>query len=180
MNEQLLCQYWDEIPIGKENAYTYTQLCLIWGFEERRVRRILHDLSRFDNGDNYILIRSCNGKGFYKTDNAADIAAYRAECLNKGKSIFAPLRKIDRVLKPDTGQLNMVNNLKEMRLARGLKQSEVCRKLKEYGIELDTITLSKMENSHCAPTPWQLAHLASVYGCSAVELVDMEIYTAHG
>ena len=69
MNEQLLEIYWSELPIGRENAWCYAKICSKWGRDKRTVRRILHELSGYDNGDDYILIRSSHGKGFYKTDN---------------------------------------------------------------------------------------------------------------
>ena len=178
MNEQLLEVYWSELPIGKENAVSYDQLCSMWGRDKRTIRRILHELSRYDNGDNMILIRSSHGKGFYKTDNVEEIAAYRGECLNRGKRTFAPLKKIDRVLAPVTGQLSMANNLKATRLARGMMQSEVCEQMKTVDPSFDTIMLSKMENDRCLPTPWQLAHLAAIYGCTPMELVNVNLYAA--
>lgn len=94
-----LSYYWNCIPIGKENAITYPQLCRLWGCNERKVRYILHELSYIDNGDKLILIRSSHGKGFYKTDNVSEIEAYKKECTSRAKRTFAPLRKIRRVLK---------------------------------------------------------------------------------
>ena len=91
--------YWNSIPVGRSNAITYSELVCLWGVTERKVRAILHDLSYIDNGDNYVLIRSSRGKGFYKTDNIADIESYKRECTNRARHTFAPLRKIRRVLK---------------------------------------------------------------------------------
>lgn len=97
--------YYKDIPVGKENAVSYKYLCSIWKVSERRARAILHDLSLYDNGDNYCLIRSSKqGGGFYKTDNLAELEQYKRECLNKGKSNFAPVKKINRIL-------NKSNNL---------------------------------------------------------------------
>lgn len=106
MTEQLL-YYWNCIPIGKENAITYPELCVLWNCDARKVRYILHDLSYMDNGDNMILIRSSHGKGFYKTDNAAEIEKYKNECINRAKHTFAPLRKINRVLDVNDLQLDL-------------------------------------------------------------------------
>lgn len=92
-------KYWSDIPIGKENAITYPELCAKWGMSERAVRATLHDLSYLDNEDKYILIRSSFGKGFYKTDDIAEIEKYKRECTNRARRTFAPLRKIRRVLK---------------------------------------------------------------------------------
>ena len=175
MNEQLLSKYWNELPTGRENALSYDALCAMWGMAARNVRKILHDLSRYDNGDNYILIRSSSGKGFYKTDNLADIERYRRECMNRGKKTFAPLRKINRVLQPPSGQISFENNLKTYRLASGLKQSEVCERMKAVDPAFDAIMLSKMENSKCFPTPLHLAQLAAIYGCTASDLIAFDL-----
>lgn len=91
--------FWSDIPIGKENAITYPELCEKWGMNERAVRARLHDLSYLDNNDKYILIRSSFGKGFYRTDDVAEIEKYKRECSNRARRTFAPLRKIRRVLK---------------------------------------------------------------------------------
>jgi hypothetical protein len=98
-------KFWNDIPVGKKNAVTYPTLCAMWGCTERKVRSILHELSRWDNGDSYILIRSGKSKGFYRTNDDAEINAYRLECLAKGRSIFAPIRKCNRVLAIDKDQL---------------------------------------------------------------------------
>lgn len=105
----MLDYYYNSIPIGRENAITYPELCLLWGKSERQVRQILHDLSYIDNDDNYILIRSSHGKGFYKTDNVNDIERYKKECINRAKHTFAPLRKINRVLNVNDMQLDLFN-----------------------------------------------------------------------
>lgn len=173
---ELLELYWSELPIGKDNSVTYEHLSDMWGKNPRSVRKILHDLSIYDNGDNMILIRSSHGAGFYKTDDRADIAAYRAECLSRGRRTFAPLRKIDRVLNPDSGQLSFANNLKAARLASGKTQYEVCDLMNKIDPCLDAIMLSKMENGRCFPTPLQLAHLAAIYGCTTRELVNYDLY----
>lgn len=99
----MLAQYWNDIPVGKENAITYDELTQKWNCSARTVRRILHELSYLDNGDNYILIRSSHGKGFYKTDNLDEITRYQKECTNRAKHTFAPLRKIRRVVKESAG-----------------------------------------------------------------------------
>lgn len=99
MKDETLERYWRDIPTGKANAIGYKKLRALWKTCNRGVRQKLHELSAYDNGDGYILIRSAHGSGFYRTNNAADIAEYRQEVFNKGKSIFAPLKKIDRVLR---------------------------------------------------------------------------------
>lgn len=99
MPELNLEKFWDDIPVGRENAITYDELMQKWNFKERKVRTILHELSYFDNGDRFILIRSSRIKGFYKTDNLDEITRYQRECTNRARHTFAPLRKIRRVVK---------------------------------------------------------------------------------
>lgn len=176
MKDAILEMYWHEVPIGKENALTYYDLCHIWGAGERQVRKILHDLSLYDNGDDFILIRSGSGKGFYKTDDPTEIEAYKRECLSKGKSIFAPVKKINRVLSTQSEQYSFINNLRIKRIEAGLKQSEVCERMQIIDPCLDIPMLSRMENGACMPTPYQLIHLAAIYGCEPVELVGELLY----
>lgn len=177
MDKWVLESYWTELPVGKENAITYTELCCLWGKDKRTVRSILHELSRFDSGDDYILIRSSSGKGFYKTDDPAEIAAYKRECLSRGRNVFAPIKKINRVLNAQgVIQYTFENNLRVVREGAGLKQSEVCEQVKRYDSSFNVPLLSKMENGQCMPTPYQRFLLAQIYGCEPSSLVDMELY----
>lgn len=91
--------YLNDIPIGKENAVTYKELCLKWHCSERQVRSILHQLSFFDNNDDYVIIRSSHGKGFYRTNDSGEIESYIKECTNRASNIFKTLKKARRVLK---------------------------------------------------------------------------------
>lgn len=175
--ENKLELYWSEIPIGKNNAASYLDLMLKWDRKERDVRSILHELSAFDNGDDYILIRSAKNRGgFYRTDNPDDIKAYREECLAKGRSTFAPVKKINRVLKNNAEQFSVINNLRVMREAAGLKQAEVCDAMKQFDNAFDVPLLSKMENGVCMPTLLQCRKLAEIYGCGTADLINYDVF----
>lgn len=175
--ENKLELYWSEIPVGKNNAASYPDLMLKWDRKERDVRAILHELSAFDNGDDYILIRSAKkGGGFYRTDNPDDIKAYREECLAKGRSTFAPVKKINRVLKNNAEQFSVINNLRVMREAAGLKQTEVCDAMKQFDSAFDVPLLSKMENGICMPTLLQCRKLAEIYGCATGDLINYDVF----
>ena len=167
--------FWQELPIGKENAVDYPRLCAMWEKNEREARRILHDLSGYDNGDDFVLIRSGKSKGFYKTDDKDEIAAYRRECLSKGRSIFAPVKKCNRILKAEAKQFEFFNNLRTVRMSKGMSQPEVCKQMKVIDIHFDAPLLSKMENGVCLPNPMQTAKLAEIYGVEPSELVRVEI-----
>ena len=176
MNEAYLEEYWSKVPIGSANAYSYERLSIEWKTYERKTRRILHELSYYDNGDDLILIRSSKGTGFYRTNDVEDIKAYRRECLNRGRRTLVPLRKIDRVLGKESTQLSITNNLKAVRVACGLKASDVCAIMQHTFAGFDTALLSRMENDRCLPTPGQLHELARIYGCKPAELLDMQMY----
>ena len=166
---------WLDIPTEKANAITYAELCEKWSCGERTVRRILHELSYIDNGDNYVLIRSSHGKGFYKTDNVTDIERYRKECSSRARRTFAPLKKIDRILKSGTDmQMNFYNNLRAVRLSKDMKQQKVVQLMRIHDKSIDISLLSKFENSICLPTPYQLCLFAQIYGVEPSELVSYE------
>ena len=175
-SEYILENYWNDIPIGKNNAVTYPILRMWWNLNDREVRRALHELSSFDNGDNYVLIRSGKSKGFYKTDDQREIEAYKRECLNKGRSVFAPVKKINRILSGNGKQYSMLNNLRVIREDRKLKQSTVCEFMQAFDDAFDVPMLSKMENGVCLPTPLQLGKLSEIYGCEPSELVNIDLY----
>ena len=174
MKEHSLAMYWNAIPIGKENALTYADLRIEWGCSERTARSILHELSLYDSGDDFILIRSARNKGFYRTDDKDEMKAYKKECLAKGRSIFAPVKKINRVLNANDVQYSLTNNLRVMREKCGLTQTEVCEKIHDIG--LDKFLLSKMENGICLPTDYQLLKLAEIYAVQPHELLQADLY----
>ena len=176
MLEQKKAAYWRSLPESKATASSYDEICAAWGVNRRRARDILQELARYDNGDDLILIRSASGCGFYKTSDRAAIKAYRAELTSRGRKLFAQLRKIDRVLNTDPSQISFTNNLRAVRILRGMKQEEVCAAMKAFDPTFDVSTLSKMENDRCLPTPYQLAHLACILRCTASDLVDGYFY----
>lgn len=176
MVDEKLESLWNSLPIGRENAITYDQLVTKWGIGQRAVRETLHDLSLYDNGDDFILIRSGSAKGFYKTNDLAEIFAFKRECISKGKSIFAPVKKINRVISVHSGQLNILNNLRLKRQEAGLKQSEVVMQMQKIDPSFDAPLLSKLENGVCLPNPNHAAHLAVIYGCDPSELTGECLY----
>lgn len=176
MNKKQLEIYWNDIPIGKREAATYAQLQLWWNVDERQVRRILHELSSYDNGDDYILIRSGKSKGFYKTDDKNEIEVFKKECLNKGRSVFAPVKKINRVLAVNAEQYSIDNNMRLVRERLGIPQAHVCEWIEQFDKSLDVPMLSKMENGVCMPTPYQLALLAKFYLCEPSDLIATDLY----
>lgn len=170
--------YWNSLPIGREYATNYKELMTMWRKDERAVRRLLHELSGYDNGDNYILVRSARNKGgFFRTDDTEIIKQYRVECLNKGRSVFAPVKKINRVLNcSDASQMHIYNNLQAMRQSKGLTQNDVCNFMRNYDTAIDTAMLSKMENGVCLPTPDQVQKFAELFECRTDEVLNFDVF----
>ena len=104
MEEHVLTQYWEMIPVGKKNRVTYSELCDLWGMSKRMVRLILNRLASWDNGDQYILVRSSSARGFWRTSDKDEIRRYRREPLSRAKSYLKQLDKINRVLWEDPNQ----------------------------------------------------------------------------
>lgn len=97
-NEERL-KYWEALPVGENNKVGYSDLVYIFKTRDRRrIRAILAELSAYDNGDDYVLIRSSHAWGFYKTNDRAQIEAYRKEVYNRAMNTLKPLKKIKRVL----------------------------------------------------------------------------------
>ncbi len=176
MTDYQLEIYWNDIPTEKKDAVKYDVLCMWWHTSERNVRLILHELSRMDNGDDFVLIRSSRNRGFYKTDDREEIEAYKKECLNRGRNVFAPIKKINRILSANKTQYSFTNNLRVIREERNLRQAAVCAYMQVYDESFDTPMLSKMENGVCLPTPFQLLKLAELYECLPSDLVKADFY----
>lgn len=174
MNELKLELYWNDIPVGRDNAVEYSDLMNWWGRDKREVRKILHRLSVWDNGDDYVLVRSGKARGFYRTDDPEEIKAYRAECLKKGRAVMAPAKKCNRVLGSSEQQYRIDNNLRVCREAAGLRMKDVCEAMRADDPHFDAPMLSKMENGVCLPTTLQTARLAEIYGCRPSDLVRIE------
>lgn len=177
-------KYWCSIPVGKENAATYTELMCKWGMSNRGVRKMLAKLSAYDNGDNLILIRSSGHKGFYRTDDRHDIIAYKFECRGRALKTFAPLKKINRVCRiAAQDNYSFFNNMRIRRVECGLKQSEVCCQLGMRGVAIDVSMLSRLESGYALPTPALLSALADILSCEPCDLVSidrdgLELYAA--
>ena len=90
--------------------------------------------------------------------------------------MFAPVKKINRVLSANIEQYTLENNLRVIRENLGLKQTAVCKEMKKHDSAFDNSLLSKMENGVCLPTFYQLSKLAEIYGVQPFELVNTDLY----
>ena len=97
MNDRELLKCWNDIPIGAKNAVSYEELSAKWHRTYRGVRKILELLGTADTGDDYILIRSSHGRGFFRTKDRRLIHRYRKEIINRANNVLKPLNKIYKV-----------------------------------------------------------------------------------
>lgn len=172
-----LDEMYKDIPIGKQNAVSRQELMAAWGVSDRMVRSKIAAMRREDNGDNYAIISTCNGRGYYKTDNIKDILAFKKETTARGKQTFNALRKINRILQTNSNQMELVsvNRLKDARKAAGIQAKEVVEIVRKYDPLFDKSIMSRIENGRCAPTSLQLSIMADLYGKTPAELTGMEI-----
>lgn len=170
-------EMYNDIPIGKRNAISRQALTQLWGISDRAARQKISEMRRQDNGDNYAIISTSNGRGYYKTDNIKDILAFKKETTARGKQTFNALRKINRILQTNTNQMELVsiNKLKEARLAVGMQAKDVVAAVQAYDPLFDKSMMSRIENNRCLPTSLQLSIMAELYGKEPAELTGMEI-----
>lgn len=93
-----LLNYYNDIPIGKKYAVTKEALSIRWHMDERTVRKIIQELRITDFGDNFVIISSSSGKGYYRSNDKGEIERFKQEILNRARNTFLPLKKINRVL----------------------------------------------------------------------------------
>lgn len=175
-----LSQMYNDIPIGRKHAVSKENLMKIWGVgSERKARRIIAELRSMDNGDNYVIVSFSCGKGYYRTDEPQEIAAYKAETIKRARHTFAPLKKVNRVLDAyeTADQLELLENanLKAARIASGLQAKDVVEEIKKKDPAFNKVTMSLIENNRCLPTALQLSVMADLYKTTPAELLGAEI-----
>lgn len=165
-------KYYNDIPIGRENAISKAELMRRWNMSERMVRRTIQELRAADYGDDYVIISSSSDKGYFKSDRLDEITAFKKEVTNRGRHTFLPLRKVNRIL---AGSMPLVNNLQEIRKAKGITNTEAVDYVRRVDPNFDKSILSKIENGRCGPTNQQLALLAELYESTPEELAGLII-----
>lgn len=174
-------EMYNSIPIGKANAVTKEQLAEMWGYKtERAVREKIAEMRAIDNGDNYVVVSLSHNKGYYRSDDASEIMAFKQEVTSRARHTFIPLKKVNRVLLDlDSKQLEMVppNRLREAREAAGLQAKEVIPIIRQHDPAFNKVAMSLIENDKALPTARQLAVMSKLYKRSQAELIGMETVT---
>lgn len=165
-------KYYNDIPIGKQNAVTKEFLSAKWGLTERGVRKAIQEMRMADFGDDYIIISLSTGKGYYKSNDLAEIKAFKKEVTNRGRHTFLPLMKVNRIL---AAEIAPVNRFQEARKAKGISNKQAVDYVRKHDPNFDKSTLSKIENGRCGATNLQLALLAELYESTPEHLTGLII-----
>ena len=167
--------YYESIPIGKENAVLRSQLGVLWNMDERQVRFTIAKLRSEDNGDDFVIISTANKAGYYRSDDRSVISNFKQEVSRRARHTFIPLKKVNRILNIHQNQASMTNSLKMARLDANLKGSDVIKELKKLDRRFDKSLLSKIENGLCLPTPDQVRVLTKLYNKPINDLIGIYI-----
>lgn len=78
------------------------------------------------------------------------------------------MKKESRVIQ--VNDISIGENIKNLRMEKGLKQTEVIARLQLLGIEISVYSYSKIETGKQNPTVSLLVGLTEVFGCDFNEL----------
>lgn len=83
------------IPLGKDNAISRQELCRLTGLADRENRRLIEEAR--NKGE--IIINLQDGRGYYKTEDLAEIKAQYLINNNRAMSILVQQKHLRRKLK---------------------------------------------------------------------------------
>jgi len=167
--------YYESIPIGRQNAVSRLELSILWNVSDRWVRRIIKDLRASDNGDDFVIVSTSHQSGYYRSNERDDIILFKEEVSKRAKHTFIPLRKVNRILGVHEEQASFTNNLKMARMEAKLKGDDVIPYFKKIDPRFDKSLLSKIENGLCMPNPNQLVIMSKLYNKTIEELIGFSI-----
>lgn len=78
------------IPFGQANAITRRELCLLTGLTDREVRRQIQAL----RAGGEIIINNQDGRGYYRTDDPAEIERYYRQEYSRAVTIIKTVNAI--------------------------------------------------------------------------------------
>lgn len=170
-----MINYYESIPIGKDNPILRAELCILWKMSDRQVRNTVAKLRSQDNGDDFVIVSTSDNAGYYRSDDRLDINKFKQQTLKRGKRTFLPLKKVNRILNIHQNQTSINNVLKMARIEAQLTTDEVVKELCKVDVRFDKSLLSRIENGLCLPTLNQIAVLTTLYNQPINDLIG--IYT---
>lgn len=178
----MLERYWNDIPIGVENAVSRAELMRKWGMTDRGVRRIICELRNDERfGDAVICSSSNRNEGYYKSTEPAHISQFIRETRNRAINTLKPAKNAARVLRilqagNDQGtQGNLLCSLQDLRKAAGFSQQDFVEAMRRRGGDFNRVVLSAIENGAVIMTDEQTQYAAEILHCD-----PGDIYPAGG
>ena len=167
-----MLDYYETIPVGRENAITREELANKWGVSQDKARHIIAELRAVDQGDDFIIFSSSDPQnpGYYKTADPAERRAFMAETKRRAINTFKPLKKAQRIENGNSNQYSLCNNLKIYRKDKGLSNEMLCEALTASGVPMSTPMLSRIENGHVLPSPRCAELMAEIIGCDVSDI----------
>lgn len=90
----------EQIPIGRDNAISREALAARWRMPDRMARRTIARLRAEPIDARYAILSTSRAPhGYWRSDDAAEIAAFIRETGARAKSTFAALRGAKRVMR---------------------------------------------------------------------------------
>lgn len=165
-------EYYNSIPIGRENAISRASLAKMWNMSQDSVRHMIAILRADDNGDDFIIYSSSNPNhpGYYRTDDPVERRNFMRETKFRAINTFKPLKKAQRIENGDSGQYSLSCNLKQYRVSKGINNKDFCDSLSAAGVPMNPPLLSRIENGYVLPTPAAANLMAELIGCDVADL----------
>ena len=82
----------DDIPVGRENAISRSELARKWGVSDRIARRYVADLRTVDDGTNYVIVSVSRFSGYYRTNDVQEIRWFIAEMTKRIRNIVKAIK----------------------------------------------------------------------------------------
>ena len=95
----------DDIPIGRQHAISRSELARIWGCSTRKARRVIAEF-RADAAESgeYCILSTSTGGGYWRSNDADEIAAFIRETESRARNTFLSLRTARAFLMRKSGE----------------------------------------------------------------------------
>ena len=82
----------DDIPVGRENAISRSELARKWGVSDRIARRYVAYLRTIDDGTNHVIVSVSRFSGYYRTNDVQEIRWFIAEMTKRIRNIVKAIK----------------------------------------------------------------------------------------
>lgn len=99
----------NDIPIGKANAVTRSQLCIKWGCNDREARRVIALYRSMNSNDGYAILSTSDGSGYWRSNDPVEIRRFINEAESRARNVFLSISNAKKVLRgiENAGQMTI-------------------------------------------------------------------------